>query len=58
MMGLVTEKKRTKEDQAAFDKMLAELPRSGLATGDYKIGKAQGTKGRTAARNKSRGKGR
>lgn len=57
-MALVTEKKRTKEEQAAFDKLLAELPRSGLATGEYKIGKVHGKKGRTAARNKGRGKGR
>jgi hypothetical protein len=57
-MGLVTEKKRSKEEQAAFDKLLSELPRSGLATGEYKLGKAHGGKSRTGARSKGRGKGR
>ena len=55
-MGLVTEKKRTKEDQDAFDRLLASLPKTepcGTKEGKQKFLGGEGKKGK---RNKGRGK--
>lgn len=55
-MGLVTEKKRTKEDQDAFDRLLASLPKTepcGTKEGKQKF---LGGKGKKGKRNKGRGK--